>query len=69
MNELKALRKRANKARFICELSEQDIKTLYHLARFEADIKGFTYNPDFLNDKTWCAVDLIDRIEDLFQGV
>lgn len=66
MNELKALKERLNRVYFICEMSEQDTKTLESLARFEANIKGFEYNPDFLNEKTWIASDLIDRIENLF---
>lgn len=69
MNELKALKERLNKVYFICELSEQDQSTLEHLARFEANIKGFEYNPDFLNEKSWLATDLIDRITELFEEV
>lgn len=66
MNELKALKERLNKVYFICEMSEQDKKALESLARFEANIKGFEYNPEFLNEKTWIASDLIDRIEEMF---
>ena len=69
MNELKALKERLNKAYFLCEMSEQDTKTLESLARFEASIKGFEYNPDFLNEKTWIASDLINRIEEMFTEV
>lgn len=65
MNEIKALRDRLNKVVFICELSEQDQNALEHLARFWATINGFEFNPDFMNEKAWCAVDLIDRITEV----
>lgn len=65
MNELTKLKERLDNVRFICELSEQDQSTIEHLARFEASIMGFNFERDFLNEKAWCAVELIDRIEDM----
>lgn len=69
MNELKALKERVNKVIYICQLSVQDRKTLEHLARFEASIKGFEYHSEFLNEKWWVASDLIDRMTELFEEV
>jgi len=69
MNELRELKKRLEQVYFICELSDQDQKTLEYLARFECSINGIEYNPDVLNEKWWIATDLIDRMTELFEEV
>lgn len=67
MKGLNELKDKLNKVNYISELSENDIKAIAILAKLEANKKGFEYNPYFLNEKSWLAIDLIDRVTELLE--
>ena len=69
MNELRALRNRVCQVGFICQLCERDRYTIEQLARFEASIKELDLDIDVMNEKNWIALDLIDRMSELFAEV
>ena len=66
MYELRELKKRLDKAYFICDLSKKDQKTIWCAAKLYAALHDVPVSKDFMNEHAWVARDVLSELEDQF---